>query len=427
MTQKELDRVAVLALRRSGQITQTEAATRLGVSERQVRRLERRIAAGGSAALRSGHRGTAGNRRIAPELMTKALDLIREHYKGFGPTLAAEYLESRHGILVSKETLRQHMSAARLWRPKRGPEARIHALRERRPRFGELIQVDGSFHPWFEDRAPACCLIVFIDDATSCLTQLHFVDRECTFGYMQALYGHVSEYGLPMALYSDQHGIFRVNQGDSNYGRQSHFGLALSTLGIESICATSPQAKGRVERPNGTLQDRLLKALRVEGVSSIEDANAFIPEYVRRHNRCFAIAPTDPGDGHIAWHASAIELRRILSKRHPRKLSTSLNCQFRAQWLQVHLPESGHSLRGSSVTVVEHFDGSLELLWRGKALPYSTMQTPNKRPRYAGTKDIAAPTPRTKQKAPLRAPSNHPWKTTPLSIKPRVSGLKRAI
>ncbi len=156
------------------------------------------------------------------------------------------------------------MTVAKLWRPKRGPKARIYALRERRPRFGELIQVDGSSHDWFEGRADRCCLIVFIDDATSRLTQLRFVEAECTFGYMHALYDHILEHGMPMTLYSDRHGIFRVNSYASKDERQSQLGRALETLGIEAICANSPQAKGRVERANSTLQDRLIKAMRVD-------------------------------------------------------------------------------------------------------------------------------------------------------------------
>lgn len=203
MSEQELDRVAVMSLRRAGKISQAEAARRLGVSTRQVRRLEARLAKGGEAALRSCSRGKPSNRRTNAQLLARAMNLIREHYQGFGPTLASEYLAERHGIDLSRETLRTFMTHAKLWRPKRGPKARIHALRERRPAFGELIQIDGSFHAWFEARAPSCCLIVFIDDATSALTQLRFVERECTFAYMDALYGHVLEYGVPMALYTD--------------------------------------------------------------------------------------------------------------------------------------------------------------------------------------------------------------------------------
>jgi hypothetical protein len=184
MSKKELGRVEILALRRSGQLTQSEAGRRLGLSERQVRRLELRAAAG-PEGLRSARRGRPSNRRIDPATVQEASRLIAELYPDFAPTLASEYLAAGHGIILSKETVRKIMIQARLWRPKRGPKVRIYALRQRRERFGELIQIDGSLHPWFEDRGPICCLLVFIDDATSSLTGLRFVERECTLGYMQ--------------------------------------------------------------------------------------------------------------------------------------------------------------------------------------------------------------------------------------------------
>ena len=167
-------------------------------------------------------------------------------------------------------------------------------MRERRPRFGELIQIDGSAHAWFEERGPRCCLLVFIDDATSRLTQLRFVAQECTLGYMHALYGHIQQHGLPMTLYSDRHSIFRVNKGDARDDAVSQLGRALKRRwGIESICANSPQAKGRVERANGILQDRLVKALRLAGINTIEAANAWLPEFIERHNARFAVLPFD--------------------------------------------------------------------------------------------------------------------------------------
>src|SRR5664279_5126183 len=210
MSQQELQRVEVLALRRSGQIKQAEAARRLGVSIRQLRRLEAKVAARGAAGLRSARRGRPSNHRLPLAMVVEVSRLIRAHYRDFGPTLASEYLQERHGLALSKETVRQIMITTQLWRPQRGARVAVHALRQRRARFGELIQVDGSAHAWFEQRGPRCCLLVFIDDATSRLTQLLFVPQECTLGYMQALYGHIQQHGLPMTLYSDRHGIFRV-------------------------------------------------------------------------------------------------------------------------------------------------------------------------------------------------------------------------
>ena len=273
---------------------------------RQVRRLEAKVALRGAAGLRSGRRGRPSNHRLAPTTVTEVGRLIRAHYRDFGPTLAAEYLQEHHGIALSKETVRQLMIAAQLWRPQRRAKAAIYALRERRPRFGELIQIDGSAHAWFEDRGPRCCLLVFIDDATSRLTQLRFVPQECTLGYMQTLHGHIRQHGLPMTLYSDRHGIFRVNLGDARDDAVSQFGRALASLGIESLCANSPQAQGRVERANGVLQDRLVKALRLAGIDTLEAANAWLPGFIDRHNARFAVLPVDAHDAHVP-HLSADE------------------------------------------------------------------------------------------------------------------------
>jgi hypothetical protein len=413
MSQQELKRVEVIALRRSGQITQAEAARRLGVTVRQVRRLEARVALQGAAGLRSGRRGRPSNHRLAPATVLAVGALIRAHYRDFGPTLAAEHLQERHDIALSKETVRQIMIVAELWRPKRGAKAAVYALRERRPRFGELIQIDGSAHAWFEDRGPRCCLLVFIDDATSRLTQLRFVPQECTLGYMQTLHGHIQQHGLPMTLYSDRHGIFRVNLGDARDDAVSQFGRALATLGIESICANSPQAKGRVERANGVLQDRLVKALRLAGIDTIEAANVWLPGFIERHNARFAVLPFDANDAHVP-HRRADEprLRQILAKHYPRKLSPSLTCQFHSTLLQIQPPASGGAaLRGAAVTVVEHFDQSCEVLWRAVSLPYTTVLKPRRAPLEQGRKELVAARPA----PPITKPRpDHPWKKYPL-------------
>jgi hypothetical protein len=413
MSQQELKRVEVVALRRSGRIDQAEAARRLGLTVRQVRRLEAKVATDGAAGLRSARRGQPSNHRLALTTVAEVGRLIRAHYRDFGPTLACEYLQERHGFVLSKETVRQIMIAAKLWRPKRGARAAIYALRERRPRFGELVQIDGSAHAWFEDRGPRCCLLVFIDDATSRLTQLRFVPQECTLGYMQTLHGHIQQHGLPMTLYSDRHGIFRVNLGDARDDAVSQFGRALTTLGIESICANSPQAKGRVERANGVLQDRLVKALRLAGIDSIAAANAWLPGFIERHNARFAVLPFDANDAHVP-HLSADEprLRQILSKHYPRKLSPSLTCQFHSTLLQIQPSITvGSALRGAAVTVLEHFDQSCEVLWRAVSLPHTTVQKSRHAPLEQGRKEVVAARPA----PPITKPRpDHPWKKYPL-------------
>ena len=240
--------------------------------------------------------------------------------------------------------------------------------------------------------------------------------QECTLGYMQTLHGHIREHGLPMALYSDRHGIFRVNNGSARDDAMSQFGRALGTLGIESICANSPQAKGRVERANGVLQDRLLKALRVAGISTIDEANAWLPLFLAPHNARFAVDPFDPQDAHVPYDPVADQtLRRILAKHYPRKLSNNLSCQFHSTLLQIVPPASGGlGMRGAAVTVLEHFDGTCEVLWRNKALPHTLITRIRAAPRHADRKEISH------QQLPSSAPPprpNHPWRTT--AIRPR--------
>ena len=251
-------------------------------------------------------------------------------------------------------------------------------------------------------------------DARATLRQLHlrFVPQECTLGYMQALHGHIREHGLPMALYSDRHGIFRVNNGAARDDAVSQFGRALLTLGIESICANSPQAKGRVERANGVLQDRLLKALRIARISTIDAANAWLPSFKTSHNARFAVTPFHPQDAHVAYNPDADQqLRRILAKHYPRKLSTNLSCQFHSPVLQIEPPASGGlGMRGTAVTVLEHFDHTCEVLWRTKALPHTMITKTRSAPRLAGRKEVCHPPQSTAH--PPRA--NHPWKITPI-------------
>ena len=237
----------------------------------------------------SRQRGRASNHRMGTEKRERLTALLRDKYADFGPTLAAEKLLELEGFTVSRESIRQVQIAQGLWKPKRRRVRRVFQLRERRARFGELIQIDGSPHAWFEDRGPRCTLIVFIDDATGRLTALRFVPAETTRGYLEALRSHILEHGRPLALYSDRHGIFRLNAKDAQSGDgKTEFGRVAARLDIASIHALTPQAKGRVERANQTLQDRLVKELRLSGIGSIEAVNGFVPRFMVTWNTRFA-------------------------------------------------------------------------------------------------------------------------------------------
>lgn len=412
MTAKDVLRSQVMAQVLEGKLDQASAAGRLGVSVRQVKRLKRRMLDEGTEGLLSRKRGKPSNRRTPADVLEKAMSLIGAHYADFGPTLACEKLEEIHEIKLSVETVRQAMLRAGLWKARRGAGARTHAMRERRARRGELIQIDGSPHDWFEGRAPRCCLLVFIDDATSELMALRFVDAETTLGYMGLLEEHVLAHGLPAAIYSDRHSIFQVNRGDNKdvSHTQTQFARALEQLGIEGIQANSPQAKGRVERANQTLQDRLVKEMRLQGISGQEAANAWLPQFIRAFNRRFAVKPAAPDDAHVPYAGTQAALRRILSVHTKRRLSSNLSCQLDGLLYQVQAAGQGLSLRGADVDIVTHPDSATEMLWQGRLLCHTCSSKPVKQREAVDGKDVNAKVEQALARRTPPQPIGHPWK-----------------
>lgn len=383
MSDKEVLRVQLMAQLVEGKLKQSDAAERLGVTVRQIKRLKRSYVSAGADGLVSKRRGQPSNRRIADEAVTRAMDLVGAHYSDFGPTLAAEKLRELHGMMLSVETVRQQMIGRGYWKPKRAASSRAHPMRERRHRRGELIQIDGSPHDWFEGRAARCSLLVFIDDATGELTHLQFVNSESTLGYMAALERHIQLHGLPMALYSDRHSIFRINKKEPLADTQTQFARALKELGIDGIQANSPQAKGRVERANQTLQDRLVKEMRLQGISGQDAANAWLPSFIETFNRRFAVPAASTQDAHLPYRGKAEQLRRILSVQDTRTLSKNLSCQVDGLLLQVSTSGSGLSLRGASVCVHRHHAGDMELRWQGRTLAHAPLERPGRHERQS--------------------------------------------
>ena len=255
MTMREADRLKTVQAVVDRLLRVGQAAQRLGMSRRQIERLAARYHDEGPSGLVSRKRGRPSNHQLAPGLAEHAVALIRERYADFGPTLAAEKLRECHGVVLSKETVRSLMMSAGLWIPRRQRAPQIHQLRNRRACVGELIQIDGSDHAWFEDRAPACTLLVFIDDASGRLMQLHFVPTESAFAYFEATRSYLEHHGKPVAFYSDKASIFRpVTKPEFGERGVTQFGRALYELNIDIMCANTSQAKGRVERANQTLQ-----------------------------------------------------------------------------------------------------------------------------------------------------------------------------
>ncbi len=257
MSERDLQRVEVLSEVMSGRLTVASAAAVLALSIRQAYRLLKAYRHGGGALVHRG-RGRPSNNRIQDGVRDHALELVRTSYADLGPTLAAEMLAQKHGLSVSRETVRSWMMDAGLWLSRK-QRRRFHQPRLRREAYGELVQIDGSEHRWLEERADPCTLLVFIDDATGRLMQLRFVPSESAFSYFGALQGYLVAHGLPVALYSDRHSVFRVAKKDAKGGQgMTQFGRALAEMNIEILCASSSEAKGRVERVNRTLQDRLV-------------------------------------------------------------------------------------------------------------------------------------------------------------------------
>jgi transposase-like protein len=365
MSYEELDRVSVIERVLEKRLTQREAARILGLTSRQVRRLRRAYGRDGAVGLASKHRGKPSNRRLPSELRREALATVRCRYEGFGPTLAHEKLTERHGLALSVETLRHWMIEDGLWIPRARREPRIQQPRQRRPCRGELIQVDGCDHAWFEERAPRCTLLVFVDDATSALMELLFCESESAFSYFAAMRSYLEQHGKPVALYSDKAGVFRVNRKEPQGGAGvTQFGRALGSLNIDILCANTPAAKGRVERAHLTLQDRLVKELRLRGISHVEAANAFAPEFLADYNRRFARAPRSEHDAHRPLQPSD-DLARVFSWQESRLVSKSLTLNYKRVLYVLDPTDAARAARGKKVSIEEREDGSL-CFWHGE-------------------------------------------------------------
>jgi len=369
MSMREADRLKTIQAVVDRMLRVGQAAERLGLSLRQVERLVLRYVAQGAAGLISRQRGRPSNHQLEPGLADRAIALIRQRYPDFGPTLAREKLLECHDLALGKETLRRLMIEAGLWSTRRQRAAPIHQPRVRRACVGELVQIDGSDHAWFESRAPSCTLLVFIDDATSRLMALHFTPTESTFGYYEATRQYLQRHGKPVAFYSDKAAIFRPTQHSTDFGQGvTQFGRVLYELNIDILCANTSQAKGRVERANLTLQDRLVKELRLRGIQSLEAANAFVPHFMADFNARFAKAPRSGFDAHRALRADE-DLRMILTWRVQRKVSQSLTLQHdNVIYLLAESPRS-RALVHRYIDVFEYPDGQIELRADGLALP----------------------------------------------------------
>jgi transposase len=370
MTQRDRDRLVALKKARKGLITQRQAAEEIGQSERHVRRLLERLKGKGDAALVHALRGRQSNRKLDEETKQKALEILnRDVYRGFGPTLAAEYLDSKHDIHAGRETVRTWMIEGKLWRASRQRVDKIHQWRPRRSRVGELVQWDTSEHAWLEDRGEKLYLISMIDDASSRL-HARFVRHDSTEENMRLLWSYVERHGRPVSYYTDKAGLFQTAPKTARYTTDllrdereplppTQIGRALQELDIVWIGAHSPQAKGRVERSFQTAQDRLVKGLRVAGAKTLEHANIFLEaEFIVWWNNTIAVIPGAGDDAHRPL-GKEHSLAASLSYVEPRQVSNGYTIQFDNQTYQIARSDVRAGMRGANVRVEMRLDASM--------------------------------------------------------------------
>jgi hypothetical protein len=399
MSVQELKRMHVIRQVMNKALRQREAGEVLGLTTRQIRRLVQRVRAEGDTGLVHRSRGTPSNRQYQPALKVRALRLYAKHYGDFGPTLAAEKLAERHGILLSAETLRGWLRDAGVTHFQRWKRPH-RAWRARKAYRGELVQLDGSHHDGFEGRGPRCVLMAYIDDASSQVFA-RFYAYEGTIPALDSFQRYVTHYGLPLALYTDQHTTYKspavptVEEQLADRQPHSQFERALAELGVAVIHAHSPQAKGRVERLFKTLQDRLVKDLRLAGLTTLEAANQFLETWLPRYNKRFAIPSTQPADLHRP-RPTCRDLERSLCLKTTRVLRRDWTVAHQGQLYQIR-----DNIRATQVQVEERIDGTMRITHRGQPLTYQALAARPRKPAGLETRRLPQP--------PVKPRANHPW------------------
>jgi hypothetical protein len=434
MTQRDRDRLIALKKANKGLITQRQAAAEMGQTERHIRRLLVKLKNEGDQAVVHGRRGKRSNRKLEEKSQAKAVAILgQEQYRGFGPTLASEYLGKYHQLRVSRETVRAWLIEARLWRPRKQRVEKVHAWRPRRSRCGELVQWDTSEHAWLEERGPKLYLISMIDDATSRM-HAHFGLHDSTEENMRLLWSYVEAYGRPLSFYTDKASLFQtapktprnlqeISRDERAPLPPTQIGRALAEVGVVWIAAHSPQAKGRVERSFQTAQDRLVKGLRVAEAKTLEQANAYLDaEFIPWWNRTLTVVPATAADAHRPLakdHSLPASLSYVVS----RDVSHGYTIQFDNKIYQIARQDIRAGLRGAQVRVEVRLDRSMAVRFRDRYLAVSECPVP---PKVA-----AAPTQKIKKHSSVPRPKSqwmknfyftHPDKTA-LSAIPAASAL----
>jgi transposase len=387
MSQKELKRLHVIHKVVEGSLTQVHAAEMISLSERQIRRIVKRIGSEGDKGIQHRSRGKESSRKTPKKLVERVRQLYQEKYQGFGPTLTAEKLFELEGIKVSKETVRTWLMESGQWQ--KGRKVRVHRQwRERKSCFGEMLQLDGSHHDWFEGRRPKCVLMAYIDDATSRVYG-RFYEYEGTIPAMDSFKRYIRKYGIPMSVYMDKHTTYKspaepsIEDEINGTTPLSEFGRALTELEVKIIHAHSPQAKGRIERLFKTLQDRLVKEMTLRGINSMEEANRHLDTYLAVHNRRFAVKAKEQDNLHREI-PRGMNLDKILCIRTVRTLRNDFTIAHDGKLYQIE-----SNVRTKEVTVEERVNGSMFITLDDVRLPFREItarpqkqQKPANRPRH---------------------------------------------
>jgi transposase len=410
MSEKEISKYEVLQSLIKGQINCTEAGHHIGLSTRQVRRLKGRVQKEGASGLVHKSRGRIGNRKIKKKTIATLKKIVRREYHDFNPTFAAEKLKENHNLSIGIETLRKLMIDWGLWIPRRRKANKEYrSWRQRKERFGEMEQFDGSYHAWFEDRAPECCLLAAIDDATGRLTKLRFTRWEGVEPAFIFWKDYLKKHGKPLSIYLDRHSTYKQNPKKNvldNPEAVTQFGRAMKELDIRIIHAYSPQAKGRVERLFRTLQDRLVKEMRLQKINDIREANrfletTFIPDFTSR----FSVTPTKAGDLHKPLLSGEKErIDEIFSLHYTRTVLNDFTVRFKNLWLQLDEVQSTLVRRRDRIHIQERLDNSIHLFLRSKELTYTVL--PGRPPRAVPEKVSAL----SRNKSSWKPPADHPWR-----------------
>lgn len=415
MSKKEIKRYEIIKRLLRKEINGSEAAQLLQLTTRHIRRLKSRVKQEGAAGLVHRARGKKGNRALPNKERAKIASLLREYYADFKPTFANEQLARRHKIHRDPKTIRQIMIDEQLWQPQSRHSQIVHRQwRERKAHFGEMEQFDGSYEHWFEDRAPECCLLAAIDDATNTITKAQFVASEGVLPVFAFWKGYVQAHGKPHSIYLDKLSTYKLsdNLAKENHDALSQFERAMTDLGIKAIPANSPQAKGRIERLFGTLQDRLVKELRLAGISVIEKANQFlVDDFIPRFNKQFGIVPCSQVNLHTALSArEQINLNSIFSRHIPRTVRSDFTISYQKQWYQLTNQQPVTVCKKDRVIVEEHLTGEIKIRHKGRYLAYELIpKGVPKRPAPAWVLAATAPRP-ILSRLPVRPAPNHPWR-----------------